>query len=230
LTGANRSSVRRNVIYNGHHYYAFEMSVYSDNAHVEDNYVYNNTVHTYGGPAVYLGGKGTNSLVRNNKFYNNIFWNINTIGEPGWWWGDGTHKIIFLGWYDGASSGADWGASLRELNASGLGGHDIKNNILRSNAGAGSGYILGYQSVGGAYVYDNSLANMQSSFPTAISGNIESDPLFAGTPPATNWWHLQSHSPAKDAGRVVNDPNAATGGWKPLTYNGSAPDIGAFEY
>lgn len=237
LSSNSRSSIRRNVIYNGHHYYAFEMSVYnSRNYNVDGNYLYNNTIHTWGtsvssqggGPVVYLGGMGGSlATVSGNKFYNNIFWNINLTGASGWY--DGTHKLIFHASYSQMPAGSDWGASLSALAASGLGGHSIKNNVLRSNGGAGYASILGYSSVGGSYTYDNSLAHMQANFPTAITGNIESDPLFAGTPPATHWWYLQGGSPAIDAGIVVNDPYAAIGGWAQLTYNGAAPDIGVYE-
>ena len=86
-----------------------------------------------------------------------------------------------------------------------------------------------YTNAGGTYHAGWSVAAVNGI--GSMAGNITSDPLFASTNTATlNWWHLQPSSPAIDGGVVVNDPNASTGGWSQLTYNGSAPDIGAFEY
>lgn len=238
LTGSHNGSIRRNVIYDGHHYYAFEMSVYASNARVTGNYVYNNTVHTYGtssssaggGSAVFLGGRtGTN--VDNNKFYNNIFWNINYTGQDGF---TGSPYSVFANNYAYMPAGMDWGSSLSELQSSSCGGHDFKNNILRSHSGAGYGSVWAYMDVGNSFRYDCSTSSLNTTLTNCASGNIESDPLFTSSPSGTpawssTWWHLQTGSPAVNKGIVVNDPNAAIGGWKQLTYNGSAPDIGAFE-
>jgi hypothetical protein len=237
LSSSSHCSVRRNVIYNGHHYWGIEMSVYNDNWHVDGNYIYNNTIHTWGtnlsnagagNAAVFLGGHAVvGSTTSGNKFYNNIFWNVDLTGETGW--GDNTHKLIFHASYEQMPAGTDWGSSLTALQESGLGGHEIKNNILRSNGGVNYPYILAYGNNGDTYEYEGSTSDLNSNFPAVCSKNIESDPHFAKKPPSPNWWYLLPDSPAIDAGIVVFDTNAATGGWDQLTYNGAGPDIGAYE-
>jgi hypothetical protein len=51
------------------------------------------------------------------------------------------------------------------------------------------------------------------------------------------WYKIKAASPCRDAGVAVSDPNGsyvrgtnANWGWSNLTYQGSAPDIGAYEY
>ena len=241
LSASRNCSIRRNVIYNGHHYYVFEMYDYGSGYRTDNNYIYNNTIHTYGtsnsasggGSAVILGGYiSSNTSCSNNKFYNNIFWNINFRGQTGWM--DSSYKIIFFADYAGMLAANDWGDDISQLNVSGLGGTDIKNNVLRSNGGSGYSYILGYHNSNGSF-YDNwSMEEMHDNFPAACSGNIDIDPALSQDPAGNigsedTWWHLQNDSPCIDAGIPVRDTNGDVGGWSDLTYEDFAPDIGAYE-
>ncbi|RNL77625.1 DUF1565 domain-containing protein [Nocardioides marmorisolisilvae] len=88
--------------------------------------------------------------------------------------------------------------------------------------------FAGFNSYGGAG-YNNFGANnitTNSTFSTAMAGSSKSnnlentDPLFVNQ--STHDFHLQSTSPAIDAGMLI--PGIAD------SYNGSAPDDGAYEY
>jgi hypothetical protein len=72
------------------------------------------------------------------------------------------------------------------------------------------------------------------------SGNIGGDPKFESESPdlyGTGWWYLQQGSHAIDSGIAVVDSNGIAAGqvapgygWGSLTFTGTAPDIGAYEF
>jgi hypothetical protein len=77
----------------------------------------------------------------------------------------------------------------------------------------------------------SSLASFETQFSIGAgdaTGNLSSNPLLVGTPSnaSPNNAHIQSTSPARDAGRVANCPRLAIYGYSRET----ACDIGAFEY
>jgi len=238
LTSSSNCSIRRNIIYNGHHYYAFEMFGYSANYVTNNNWIYNNTIHTWGtsssasggGSAVVLGAGGVGCEAAGNKFYNNIFWDVNHTGQSGWY--DGSHKLCFYAYYSGAPNASDWGCSEAAMESSNLQDNEFKNNVIYVNAG-GTRYAMAYICYDDSYVYEEDYADFNADF-TNASGNINSDPTFSANPSGNlgandTWWHIQPGSPCIDTGTAVNDANASTGGWSQLTYSGSAPDIGALE-
>jgi hypothetical protein len=240
LSGARNSSVRRNIIYNGYQHYAFEISAYNRTMFTNDNYIYNNTVHTWGSSG--SNSLGGNSAVINsdsvaaaensgNKYYNNIFWYVNDAGQNGW--APSEYQLCIANWYYTSGAADDWGDNLTQVNASSCGDCEFKNNLFRSQAGSGYGQVFGYLNHGNSYQQSWSASGMNTDLDCA-SGNIDADPSFTDTPSGNlsatdTWWHLKSGSPCIDTGIVINDPNASNGGWSQLTYNGTAPDIGAYE-
>lgn len=98
------------------------------------------------------------------------------------------------------------------------------NNIVRNNISVGN-YRRGFDDNGGSNVqlWNNIAYNNPVDYRTGlilVSQNRVIDPQFADMDSASpNFLHLLAGSPAIDAGINVG-----------LPYNGSAPDIGAYEY
>ena len=90
------------------------------------------------------------------------------------------------------------GTFLTVINKGAIDGLNVNNNVLYGNAGSNNPTFSG-----------NAVANYK------FLNNVKSNPLFI----SNTDFHLQSASPAKDAGINVG-----------LAYMGTAPDIGAFEY
>jgi len=230
------NTFRNNVAYN-FRARAFEINEYHGNSTIENNWFYNNTFYNTpasnaSAPFMAIGISAglTGNITRNNKFYNNIVDPTSKLPNPNindWYVG-----VLF--WYLGGSPNC--GNNVSELIASDFCGNTLKNNIIRPyNSGAyrpsepsAIAYVGGPCSSGLCLRWTVSQINTMGA---SHSGNVTSDPMLVSTNTATqNWWHLSPGSPAIDAGVVVNDPNAAVGGWPQLTYSGAAPDIGAHEY
>lgn len=241
LSGSSYNSFRRNVVFDIMNR-GVELDTYGSFASATNNWFYNNTFYNIpsssrdngsAGWVVVLGNTTTGADVSGNKFYNNI---ADKVGQ-----GMSTDygycgQPFYPSWILHYNYETDAGKSAEELVAADWNGNILKNNIIRPyNAGA---YNLTYDHavvyssyVGGAPCYaDNNTVTGVSTGHGSMSGNITSDPLFTSTDTSTAyWWYLQAGSPAIDGGVVVTDQNASTGGWDQLTYNGSAPDIGAYE-
>ena len=234
VSGASNNSFRRNIIHNIFNR-AIELSSYSAvTDKTSGNYFYNNTFYDITTRAsdtdtvcwVVVGTAVSTHSVTNNKFYNNIADKIAQRTHTGLW----NNRIGFALYY---ATENDAGDSLTALRTSNWNGNFLVNNIIRPYYNSAyqldSTNAIYYTNSGGSYHsgWDVGSVNELGS----MSGNITSDPLFTSTNTATpNWWHIQSASPAIDSGVVVIDPNAAAGGWTQLSYEGSAPDIGAFEF
>ena len=99
------------------------------------------------------------------------------------------------------------------------------NNLIYNNTFADSSNVATYaaDNMNGNILANNIFRGTVTTAPGAtLSNNLNSgtDPLFVNV--GANNYHIQSTSPAKDAGMVVS---GVTDG-----YVGSAPDIGAYEY
>lgn len=201
----------------------FGLNIKSDNNLIENCDLYNNpdrallfavaaNFNTVRKCRVYGNGiglnlyQGTGNLVYNNLIYGNS--------------GNGIHSIA-------ASPGNEiYNNTIFDNNngihfSSNASAHTVKNNILWDNAGndiniAGSNHVI---------QYNNYLNSSQSGSGHSISNNISSDPLFVSE--TTPNLHLQSSSPAINAGTTVNDvPDDFDGTSRP---QGSAYDMGAYE-
>jgi len=108
----------------------------------------------------------------------------------------------------------------------------IYNNTVYGN-GLGHGGACCYEAISlynstnavlkNNIIYNNQINSIANTGTGAIiSNNLTIDPKFVDS--GANNFHLQSTSPAIDVGTL----NIATG--ITITYSGTAPDIGAFEY
>jgi hypothetical protein len=201
---ANDNILRYNLIYNNKadgmqiQGYDFQGIVQSPSG----NQIYQNTVTGNGGAALEISQQ-TTGLVTNNTIQNNIFWNNNLAGATtqGRYYAGGSFDI----WVDLYSSTTIWPVGS-------LNGNVIRNNILGSSlADAGKQWLIIVISSGNRYY---TLAQAQTAFGTALSGNREVDPLLNSD------FTLQVGSPAIDVGQVI-----FTG----QKYTGTAPDLGARE-
>lgn len=236
ISGGRNNSIRRNIFYNLYNR-GVEVSSYSNATNsTNNNWIYNNTFFNIStrssgtSPAswIVLGTGNVNpgtKYTTDNHFYNNIAEKVAQYNHV-----DIGVRVAFFYYYPYEQ---DLGDNLSELTTT----NDWRNNWLRNNdirpynRGTSS-----YDDLAGGIRYTGSAYTGTWTI-TAVnglgsqSGNIRQDPRFASTNTgAANWWYLQSDSPCIDAGIIVNDPNAAIGGWSQLTYAGSAPDIGAYEY
>jgi hypothetical protein len=246
LSGSS-NTIRKNVIYNpvnqplrleaqtaiGYHYIA------------DDNLVYNNVIFSsrYSLGILVKNISDPNCSAERNKFYNNIFYrSIGTVEDSG-----GRQAEITIDLY-GANEAHNW----CDPDASGClpggtlwGGNRFGHNCVRRNSdGASYSRLVIWArdaTYGGGWV-EWSLSSLQSGNPVVWHNNIGLDPLLASEEPDSyglsgGWWYLRSTSPCIDAGVVVNDEIGAYVqslypgyGWGNLSYSGSAPDIGAYEF
>lgn len=198
---SNNNSFRRNIFYNTGTATTSLVVETDVISHVaQNNYFYNNTMYNTYYQAINLG----NANVNNNKFYNNIFWNNHTQGPSD---------------VDGYVQGASVS----------IAGHSTGwNNTFDHNFiqyGSSTSHVI-YQDLDRT----GTLSQVQGYYPTLWTNNITNaaGPGFVNA--GAGNFNLAVGSVCIDAGVVVNDTNAATGGWSQLTYSGSGPDIGAFEY
>ena len=180
-------------------------------SYVSDDYSHDHGLYIYNGPYT----------ITNNIFYNQAAgWNIQT--SPG------SHDISILEntLIGGANPQKDgclilWGQNTNVT---------IQNNIFYN----GTNYAMdNYQTTQSGSLFDH---NVVYGSPSGIVGSIggsltETNNLMNVNPlltaPATNDYHLQSGSPAIDAGAAVSVTEDFDGNPRPL---GAAFDIGAYEY
>jgi len=234
-------TIRRNVFYNPHNQTLFLagsfMSGRSEESWVQHNYIYNNTFfnnYAYSSLSMLIydiaNPSEPDNCVENNFFYNNIFYK--SLGK--WNVGTGFDYECEIA-VDAINSNAthDWVTPA-------WGGNKFYDNLIRHDArGIAKDSMVAFAPRGGG-VHAYSIPNLQFSWPGSWSGNIGGDPKLVSESPdtyGTGWWYLQPGSPCIDAGVAVVDSNGikveavAHGyGWKSLSHNGPAPDIGAYEY
>jgi len=179
--------------------------------------------------------------VYNNYFANNMFYNT-----TGTYKDSGTNSDIIIETYN-ANFENNWlepDDISTNLSSTHWGGNKWYNNLIRSYGISDNPNSIMWARDkdlnGGWFAY--SVSNAENEDPVAWANNIEEDPLLVSTEPDdyglfNNWWHIQSGSPAIDAGIPVHDTNGEYvenlypgWGWGDLPYNGDAPDIGAYEY
>ena len=226
LTGSDHCTVRRNIVYNAYNE-AMEANSYSSNQIQDHIFVYNNVFHTTGWAGIVFGSWVSGCYTTNTPVINNIFFNIALRGDQ--MFNPSKNAVTHV--YGGTCNPEDdLGDSDAELQANNLKDSNFQNNcVIINNQGSMPRYALQYWNTDNTY---NLMGNVSeiNAFDESTTGNIDGDPLFANDPPNENWWYLQQNSPCIDSGIVVYDSNAAIGGWDQLTYSGSAPDIGAYEY
>jgi parallel beta-helix repeat protein len=249
MNGSN-NTVRRNIFYNPHnegislnaqHQSTMKVSV------LRHNLIYNNTFYndcTYGNLFILVDNLSCDSCcVEYNGFYNNIFYKSASF------WGGGGGYVIYseinMALYN-SNFNHNWVtpdvAGARPVSTA-WGGNKFHNNLIRHDArGLAKDSLIVWGPdghLGGGYVYyTGNAVNADGS--GAWANNIGNDPRLASETPdayGTGWWYLQSSSPCINAGVPVNDYNGAAVtavapayGWGNLTYAGSAPDIGAYEW
>jgi hypothetical protein len=226
LTGSDHCSIRRNIVYNSYNE-AMEAFSYRSGQVQDHILIYNNVFHTTGWAGIGLGSWVSEGYTANTPVVNNIFYNIGVRGDQ---MVHPSRNAVTNLYGGGCAAGDDLGDSDAELQSSNLKGSPFQNNLfVPSSANSMPAYALQYLNCGGSYSWAKTVAEL-NQFDDSTTGNITAEPLFAGAPPADKWWNVHGNSPCIDAGIVVNDVNAAEGGWEQLSYYGQAPDIGAHEY
>lgn len=237
ITGSSNNTVRKNVIHDTY-YKALQINCYNsaDGTRAIGNYIYNNTFFNIGTKSndpgnmgLYIGVAGGGPYtITGNKFYNNIIAKVgNTIQEL-----TGVAGSPAPAWAYYNVAEYDSGDSESQVIANDWNGNVLKNNCIRPYYGGayqtGYNFAVYYRNSNGGYVMGASATGINGK--GSMSGNIASDPMFnSENTSQANWWFLRSGSTLVDAGIVVIDPNAATGGWSQMTYSGARPDIGAYE-
>jgi len=233
ISGSSHNSVRRNVFHDIRNR-AMEVSSYSTaTLTTGNNWIYNNTFYNIttrpsSGSNVYwiVVSQGcTGCVTSNNPFINNI---ADKVGQQV----NTDYFNLNLGLAYYYTAAPDAGSDQSHLASNDWNGNWIKNSIIRlyysGSYQTSAATAVAYRNVGDSYHTGWTPSGVNGI--GSMAGNITSDPLFTSTDTSTtHWWYPQAGSPAIDGGVVVSDPNAATGGWAQLTYNGSAPDIGAYE-
>lgn len=175
----------------------------------ENNQIYHNTIVGNGRSGLYMhvtdaGYPNASAFVRNNIIENNIFWGNGGGNFPD----DLPYDVVGNTYF----ANNPWSSSF------------IDGNIFRYNNASNRPFFAIYRNLqtqgncptGGANLCYETPELAQATFPT-WTNNRRQDPLF--TNPSTNDYSLQSNSPMIDQGRIIPG----------VQYNGSAPDLGAFE-
>jgi parallel beta-helix repeat protein len=192
--------------------------ILTDNNLVEGSEIHHNAafgVHVYGD-----GSPANNNIVRNNKVYSNGVLAGTSFGIL---LASGSNNVAYNNLvYD---NGAGITTDLSSTNAK------IYNNTVYSNTREGyAGIVVGSGATGAVVknniVYQNAGAITNQGSGTVSSNNLTANPIFLN--PTAGDFHLQSGSPAVDAGVPVTEVT--------VDYDlvprpqGSNLDIGAFEY
>ena len=137
---------------------------------------------------------------------------------------------FYAGWILSYQGGITAGCGEAELKSNDWNGNILKNNNIRmyfnNQYQTNYDYAIYYSTAQSGCEVHYSVESVNGI--GSAQGNMALNPLMVD--PEANDFSLQSISPMIDAGIIVNDPNANIGGWTQLTFEGSAPDIGAFEY
>jgi len=237
VSGASHNSFRRNVIYDIYTR-AVELSTYGAVGNTAtDNWFYNNVFYNITTRPDETGNNAWVEISANyggvNDISNNVF--INNIADrvAQQTCSEYATNHIRSAWILGYFYENDAGDSESELINNDWNGNILKNNVIRVyhdgsyDLSAPQAIYYMYTTSGGGHddlYYSVEGVNGIGS----MSGNRVDDCKFVD--PENHDFHLQADSPCIDAGIVVNDPNAAIGGWEQLSYNGDAPNIGAYEY
>jgi hypothetical protein len=158
------------------------------------------------------------TVLTGNVMENNIIWGNNThalVGnesiDQGWGYFNGKWNLLYCDLYN---TNQPWASNT-------FGGNTWRNNLLgrSSTDSTDARYCIVVRNVSPNNQY-YTLAQFESNF-TGCANNIAigTDPLFI----SSNDFHLQSGSPAINAGYIITTPAA-------VTYSGSAPDLGVYEY
>jgi hypothetical protein len=248
------NTIRRNVFYNPRNQ-GVAINSQSDagwNPVCNRNYIYNNTFFKNGPTnlTVYVD----NSIsplcsVEHNTIVNNIFYKTdhaqwtecnpapNQYYQTNFWF-ELSHSNNDHNWVDPDVYG-------NYPNTTAWGDNKFWNNCIRYDTrGLAKDTMLLYTSDAdnlhaGCYSYN--IPEMEADGSGAWANNIGSDPMLKSEDPDTygissGWWYLQSGSQCIDAGVAVIDSNGMYVesmypgfGWAGLSYQGTAPDIGAYE-
>lgn len=165
----------------------------------EGNHVYNNTIVGNGTAGIMLAVQGASGYVKDNIFENNLLWN-----NGGYDGANGFTYDIVADHYSGNSS---WTPG------------DPNGNIFRSNnvsTGPQIRFFLAISPSASANLVVNDVLDAPATFVQWID-NTSLDPRFSNA--AGGDFSLAAGSPMIDSGRIIAGS----------TYQGSAPDRGAFE-
>ena len=234
ISGGQNNSIRRNVFYDIYNR-AMEISSYSIfTNNTANNLIYNNTFYNIptrpsSGTTLYwikIGNGGGTYNVTNNRFYNNI---ADKIGKQL----NTEFFNTYAAWVLYYVNENDAGDNLAQITFNNWNGNYLVNNSIRHYQGGSYDvnypYAIQYVNSGSTYHGYWSVTGVNGI--GSMSGNITTDCQLVSTDTSQpGWWYLKGTSPCINAGIVVNDTNASVGGWSQLTYTGSAPDIGAYEY
>jgi len=235
--GSKNSVIRNNRIENSESLNGAIYVYYSENIIIEGNYIRNST--SANGIKIYkMENKGTSVIRRNVIAGNNFGWRTRYAQD-----GNAIqlyvpfekpnedalllieHNTIDNNTSAGASHGIYWGQRTLSgvLAATPI---YIRNNVISNNKGWGvwienlsarPADVAGAGTINYNDVYNNAAGTIRNVLTAVmVDNNIFVDPLFVDPPYD---YRLQASSPAIDAGMDVG-----------LPYEGSAPDMGAFEF
>lgn len=174
--------------------------------------------------AIELSAFGRSNNTSYNLIYNNVMYH-NTMEGIGQYGGLGTpnntiaNNII----YYNALTGSDGAVGTQVYMAGSYSGTVYKNNMILYKTAGGvdtPGYTRAIMRDPTGY---RSVSRANTDWPTIFQSNITTTPNFVDE--AGKEFHLKSTSGLINAGISITDTT-----WGTIGYNGSAPDIGAFEY
>lgn len=214
------------------------------------NYIYNNTFYNSGAYSIQMyvdndNGNRADCSAERNTIVNNIFYKTDHLI-----WTEGVERfkaLLRLELYhaNDAHNWVDPDVYGNYPNTTAWGHNKFWNNLFRYDSrGLAPDTMVLYTSDmhnlhGSFYTYN--IATLQADGSGAWANSIGSDPMLYSENPdvygiSRGWWHLQPGSQCIDAGVAVVDSNGIYVetnypgyGWGNLRYEGSAPDIGAYE-
>jgi len=216
----NGNSFRKNVCYNN---YSYGMQLQQRNQSIigpcKNNLVYNNVFYGNYADGINLLIQDTaanlsGTIIANNVFAHNMV-NL-AYRHPGESWHE---EIAVINYHSGTDM---WGAYSNR----------VRNNFIQAYRSAWQNdYVDVYVEQRPNFAVTKKVSEMQATYYNCSgssgcwSNNIYNvgDPKFVT--PGNGNFQLQPGSPLVDAGIIVNDSV-----WGNLSYLGSAPDIGAYEY
>ena len=159
-------------------------------------------------------------ICHDNIVYNNIIFNTDDIGltildNEGW----GVKENNLIRNNIICNFGGDYGIRITDWGYETVKGNTYQNNLIYKS---GVSNVIYYR---GSTMSVSTFNGENGNNDDVIENNIQLDPLF--TDPLSNDFTLQSISPAIDAGMDVGLTQDFDGNYVP---QGSAPDIGAYEY